>query len=353
MDKRWARWLPAVVVPVIIGVGVIAAPLTAGAAVDLPDKTPAEVIELAAESTVSAFSGTVEQTSNLGLPDLSGLAGSSSGASADDVSSMLELVTGSHTARVFVDGADARLQVLDPLAERDVIRTGDDLWYYDSESASATHVVTPAGTGRAVAPAPQTPAELADEFLGHIDASTAVSVGTDAAIAGRTVYELILTPRSADTLVASVTIAVDSETGLPLSVEVWARGATAPAFSLAFSQLSLAAPDADLFAFTPPAGTAVTEQAVPERHDGDVTAPVGEPSGITTIGSGWSTVVEIPAATVPSDLTASPLLTAAAEKVDGGRVVGTALVSVLFTDDGRVLAGAVTPQRLQDAAAGR
>jgi hypothetical protein len=36
--------------------------------------------------------------------------------------------------------------------------------------------------------------------------------------------------------------------------------------------------------------------------------------------------------------------------VDGGRVLQTSLVSVLITDDGRILAGAVTPSRLVEAA---
>ena len=39
------------------------------------------------------------------------------------------------------------------------------------------------------------------------------------------------------------------------------------------------------------------------------------------------------------------------EPVDGGRILQTSLVTVLFTDDGRVLAGAVTADHLLDAAA--
>ncbi len=37
-------------------------------------------------------------------------------------------------------------------------------------------------------------------------------------------------------------------------------------------------------------------------------------------------------------------------RVDGGRVLQTSLVTVLFTDDGRVFAGAVTPDHLLDVA---
>lgn len=362
-------WLPAVVVPVVIGVGVLAVPLTAGAAVDLPDKTAAEVLELAQAADVTAFSGTVEQSSDLGLPDLSSLGtlggsgGASSGAaSGTDISSALELLTGSHTARVFVDGTDARLQVLDSLAERDVVATSDGVWIYDSESASATHVAAPADGHAAAKKAPDaadipTPSAVATEILTTLDPSTTVSVGTDATVAGRTVYELILTPKSADTLVGSVAIDVDSATGLPLGVAVTAAGSDEPAFSLAFSQLSLDAPDAALFDFTPPAGTTVTEQPLPDAarpgdHD-DVAAPQGDGAEPTVLGTGWSSIVEIAASEVPAELADSPLLDTAAEAVDGGRVISTTLLSVLFTDDGRILAGAVPPAALEDAAAGR
>ncbi|KQX04988.1 hypothetical protein ASC59_12155 [Leifsonia sp. Root1293] len=362
-------WLPGVIVPVVIGVGVFAVPLTAGASVDLPDKTAAEVLELAQNAEVTAFSGTIEQSSDLGLPDLSslgGVGGASSGpagsaASGTDVSSALELLTGSHTARVFVDGTDARLQVMDSLAERDVVATPDGVWIYDSEAASATHAPAPTG-GFDAKQAPDaadipTPSAVADELLAKLDPSTTVSVGTDATVAGRTVYELILTPRSSDTLVGSVSIDVDSATGLPIGVAVTAAGSDAPAFSLAFSELSLDAPDAALFDFTPPAGTTVTEQPLPDpdafADRGDVGTPEHDGAEPTVLGTGWSSIVEIAASEVPTELADSPLLDTAAEPVDGGRVISTTLLSVLFTDDGRILAGAVSPAALEDAAAGR
>ncbi|MET1016633.1 MAG: DUF2092 domain-containing protein [Leifsonia flava] len=372
MQRRWAMWLPAVVVPVVIGVGVLAVPLTAGAAVDLPDKTPAEVLELAQTADVSAFSGTIEQSSDLGLPDLSSLGSiggsGSAGGSADaaasgtDISSALELLTGSHTARVFVDGTDARLQVMDSLAERDVVATPDGVWIYDSEGASATHITAPADGDSDAKKAPDaadipTPSAVATELLTKLDPSTEVSVGTDATVAGRTVYELILTPRASDTLVGSVSIDVDSATGLPLGVAVLAAGSDEPAFSIAFTELSLDAPDAALFDFTPPSGTTVTEQELPDSDrfadHGDVAAPEHDGAEPTVIGTGWSSIVEIAASEVPAELADSPLLDTAAQAVDGGRVISTTLLSVLFTDDGRILAGAVPPAALEDAAAGR
>ncbi len=48
---------------------------------------------------------------------------------------------------------------------------------------------------------------------------------------------------------------------------------------------------------------------------------------------------------------ASAMLDTLTQRVDGGRLLPTSLVTVLFTDDGRVLAGAVTAEHLLDAAA--
>ena len=49
----------------------------------------------------------------------------------------MELLSGSHTARVYIDGpAKARFQVMDMLAERDLVRNGNDLWLYNSASSA-------------------------------------------------------------------------------------------------------------------------------------------------------------------------------------------------------------------------
>src|SRR5688500_10975901 len=110
--RRLSRWIPAIAAPIAIGVAVVLVPLQANAAVDLPDLTPAELLEFAASSDIDALSGTVEQRSELGLPDLSGLTGAmggggsagsddfghagggGDGASATDLDDLISLATG-------------------------------------------------------------------------------------------------------------------------------------------------------------------------------------------------------------------------------------------------------------------
>ncbi|WP_235046805.1 hypothetical protein [Arthrobacter nitrophenolicus] len=71
-------------------------------------------------------------------------------------------------------------------------------------------------------------------------------------------------------------------------------------------------------------------------------------------GTGWETVVGIPAAaaggTLADSLLRDPLLSQAAVAVPGGRLLSTTLLNVLITDDGRIFAGMVQPDRLQAAA---
>lgn len=355
---RVSRWLPAAIIPAVIVAGAVIAPLGATAAVDLPDIAPDELLELVATSEADAFSGTIEQQSDLGLPDLSGFSGSEVSGSEPDIASALELLTGSHSARVFVDGPDlARVQVFDRLAERNIVRNGDEVWLYDSSERTATRFVLSAGdTERAEKAVPDagevpTPGQLADRVLAELDPSTAITVGADRVVAGRSVYELVLTPRDRLTLVGSVSIAVDSETGLPLAFEIVARGQDTPAFRVAFTELTLASPDADLFAFEPPPGATVTEHTMPEGPKPDLGA--GETPDSTVSGEGWSSIVELSAADLPTGRLELPLYTAATEPVDGGRLLSTALVNVLLTDDGRVFAGAVSPEQLLDTANGR
>src|SRR5690606_14204845 len=154
--STWTRWLPAGAVVALIA-GTVTLTSQAGA-VDLPDKSPEDVLALLAEHEVTAFSGTFETSADLGLPlpsdldlgpggpdlDDSGLATPPDGGgaapddatgAAQDVLSTLALLTGDNTGRVFVAGpGTARFQHLDRLDERNVVVTPEDVWFYDSES---------------------------------------------------------------------------------------------------------------------------------------------------------------------------------------------------------------------------
>lgn len=382
MKKTWLRWLPAGIVPVVILTATVAGPTIADASPQLPDKTAQELLELVSTSADTAYSGTLEQSSELGLPELQGMT-SPHGGSTDGPSAALELLTGSHTAQVHIDGTDkARVQVMDQLAQRDVIVNDDEVWLYDSRAKEATHAVLPDSADfpdHAMPDAAPTPADLAAKFLSTIDPSTEITVGDNARVAGRDAYELVLTPKAGDTLVGAVSLTVDSETGLPLSFAIAAEGQEEPAFSVAFSRIDFSAPAESLFKFTPPPEATVTEvpvkeldeaHAAPKHNEAEYAEDAREKP--TVLGEGWSTIVVLPAGSASGafgagmgtgeeagsvdssrggdSAEAQALLEQALTQVDGGRILQTSLVSVLITDDGRVLAGAVSADQLIAAA---
>jgi outer membrane lipoprotein-sorting protein len=378
--KRWTRWAPALVAGVVVVAGAVAIPVAANASTTLPDKTPAQVIALVQHDKVTAFSGTIEQSSDLGLPSVQGLSeggqasvSSSASGSSASLATVLELVTGSHSVRVFVDGPkNLRAQIMDQLAERDVIRHGNDVWIYDSKAGTAEHATIPAKTGPRAgektggqmpsqAATPKTPEQIADLLLAQLRPTSTVRVGEQVTVAGRSAYNLVLKPRSTDSLLGSVSIAVDGATGMPLRVQLTARGSDTAAVSVGFSAITLAKPATSLFAFTPPKSATVKQLTQPAKgdaqHKADGTAKpktgdAAKPK-VAVSGSGWDCVVTVSGATQLGSLQKSPQFAELTTAVAGGRLFHTTLVNILFLDDGRIVVGSVSAAKLESAASAK
>jgi len=340
-----------------LGVAVPAAVLVGGLAVPAqaaPAATPTarQLIERIATSGSASYSGTIRQTSDLGLPQLPA---AGPGSASSDETGILDLVTAPHTAKVYVHGrSQQRVQVLDQLAERDIVRDGSSVWVWDSKQKTAQHVILP--SKKAANPTPTTPSELAKRLLTAVQKSSKVTVTTGSTVAGRAADRLVLTPKTDQTLVAKVVVSVDHATGVPLKVAVDARGQAGDAVSVGFSDVSFRAPDSSLFSFTPPKGAKVTTKDLSAARPGAKADHLSnDPDAAaapkpTVSGTGWASVVTLPSAKLPSTVTGDPLFAQLTTPVAGGRALQTSLVTVLLTDDGRVLAGAVPVATLQAAA---
>jgi outer membrane lipoprotein-sorting protein len=311
---------------------------------------------------VQHLSGTVTESAALGLPSLPGADSSAS-------LSWQSLVTGSHTARVWVSGADKqRVALLGTLSESDVIHNGRDLWTYSSSRNEVSHMVLPAHSGEASEPATSktdnyTPMGVANQILKTIDPSTKVSVGTTQVVAGHDVYTLELTPRDTGSTIHEVSIAIDSTHFVPLQVEVFGAGSQ-PAFRVGFARdLSFDNPASSLFNFHAPAGATVSKNPLIDHHGDRARTQDGKPDPAagnadtakaqapTVIGSGWTSIAYFQHG-LPTGVGGN-LLNQATSPVGstGDRVLTTALLNVLFTNDGRAFVGAVSPAMLEHAAA--
>ena len=349
--RRRAAWsVPLVTAGVVVAAGLLPQATAVGGQPDLPARSAAELLVAVQNSSTTALSGTVVQTARLGLPPLPG-------ARSSAELSLTNLAAGSHTAQVWVDGRERqRVALLGSLSESDVVHNGRDVWTYSSSTRTATHTVLPERPPGTDAEAPAdarqlTPQAAADRALAAIDPTTLVSVDETGFVADRPVYTLRLAPRDTASTVRSVLLAVDAATSVPLRVQVFGASAE-PAVETGFTSVSFDRPPASVFAFTPPAAATVEERGtVAPRSDRD--APdAGSTAAPTVIGKGWTSIVELEAGTRgPQGSGAATFERLTTVQPDGSRLLRTALVNALFTPDGRILAGAVTPEALQRAAA--
>ncbi|MFI5890320.1 outer membrane lipoprotein carrier protein LolA [Actinoplanes sp. NPDC051513] len=362
------RWLvPSAAAVIVIGGGAAAGTIVASADPSLPDRSAAQLLVDIQTAKVDGLSGTIVESADLGLPAIASLAGSAKSGAGD----LTSVLAGSNTARVWYAGEEKmRLALVGTQGETDVIRNGDDVWLWNSADQQANHLKLPAGAIEKSpgAQLPQTPQEAADAALAAIDPTTRVTTTGAAKVAGRDAYELVLSPKDKASLIGQVRLAIDAEHHIPLRVDVYAKNATSPAVRVAFQQISFAVPDAEQFKFNPPPGTKVTEGsaeglAAEHKAEAEKAAKAHEGEQPKVIGEGWTSVVEakLPKPDSASDKSSGAesqqlsgivdMLPAVSGSWGSGHQFAGPLFTVLVTDDGRVFAGAVTPETLYQAAA--
>jgi outer membrane lipoprotein-sorting protein len=399
MRKISPRWIPALLAPTIVASSVFITS-TQARAVNLPDKSAAEILAMINTDEGISFSGRVVKKADLGLPPMN-LVPDISQSMVDsmkerlpaemaefipeasiegELALILEFLAGTHNANIYVDGPQrARVQVLDLLSERNFIRNGEEVWFYDAAKSRVVYSkIDPAVDDEARSELElwvarnssqfpfdiTSPSSVADYLIDQADETTNFRVDEDASVAGRDAYQLIMSPQAGRSLFDNVKFAIDAATGLPLSVTVKAVGKADPAFEIAFTSISFERPQATLFAFTPPAG-AIVEKV--DLEDFKYMGEAGEKPRLDSTdrkriekeadrlrAEGWAAVVKIPADEVPTDfseaLRANRLYEELTRSVKGGRVFSTTLFNIFFADDGSIYAGAVTFERLLEAA---
>jgi outer membrane lipoprotein-sorting protein len=345
---------------------------SAEASPSLPPRTPGQLLaDISQDQKLPPLTGTVVETTSLGLPQL---------PNTGNPASLSSLLTGSHTLKVYYQNPQHfRLSVPQTMSETDVIRNGNTVWLWDSNQNSVTEFTAPPGhaaekklpTGPVL-----TPQQAANAILKAVGKTTTVGVQSNVMVAGDPAYQLTLAPKDHRSLIGRVQIAVDAKYGMPLRVQVFAKGAASPAFQVGYTALSFTAPAAANLAFTPPPGAKV-DKANLGAHAGQQSGQLPTGSGFGSYGKGWLTVVSLPQkdlfssfGTVPGASKAPAItpsgsnvlggdtrqvlsaLLGAAKPVSGswgsGTLLQTSLVSILMTG-GEVYIGAVQPSVLYAA----
>jgi outer membrane lipoprotein-sorting protein len=385
LARRRARYLAPLSAAAIAAIIVIAPQAASGAQhPNLPARTAGQLLASLEQAQMPQFSGTTVETARLGLPSLStdDLPPGVSAGAQSQLSQLITLLTGSHTAQIAYGGPDRqRVAIfLSDLSETDVVHNATNLWTYSSDSNTVSHTTLKQDAEDPSAPDATSavdPTRAAQRALAEINPSTAVTVDRTAQVAGRPAYQLDLTPRDSRTLISSVRIALDSKTSMPLRVQIWSRKNTSsPAFEVGFTSLSLKAPSASTFTFTTPP-SATTESSPFSEAPSAEPRPAGHHADTTTvIGKDWTSVfVEqlsdasppvTPQQAIPTPGSSpskgvvrvrsggenlNQILDQFATSVDGGHLITTRLLSIFITNDNRLLIGAVSPQYLEQLAA--
>lgn len=389
LRRGGVRALAPLSVVAIVATGAALAPQFASAAPALPPISAQNLLVKAAESNVTAYSGTVSLTANLGLPALPDLSG---GANP------LALLSGAHTLQVAANGPQKqRIALLDTMSEYDLVRNGTQVWLYDSEHNSVEHSTLTSGDharrdakakakAEELAKTPLTPQQAAQQLLAAITPTTGVTVDGTQSVAGRAAYTLVITPKQKGSLIGKITIAIDYQNGAPLQVAVYPVGSGIPAFKVGFTSVSFSAPSDAQFDFTPPKGATVQElngDRSKGTHDGEANGLNSKNLAPQVLGEDWLTVVELhgvdlnalaksagslsnpgprgkhsnatglfngdPSSYVDALLGAGTPVSGA---FGSGKLYSTSFLSILITNDGRLFVGSVTPSVLEaDAAA--
>lgn len=344
----------------VAGLAALAIPASAGNQPSLPDIAAEDLVSSVLTASPPAMNGTVRVDNALGLPAIPGLPTQARNGATD--------------IRAWYDGnGRSRISLPSTSGEKLVVHDGTTVWRYDSATKTATRITHPDDGADRKGPLPDgqdlDPATAARQLLEVVRPTSRISVDGTALVAERPAYELVLAPAPTErSLLREVRIAVDSDTRIPLRLQVLANGTNDPVFSIAATQLTVGPQDSSLFTFTPPAGAKVIEPDTSGRAGKDDAA--GPFGGVRpkTVGDGWDTVV---VATLPGGLSsggpakpgapgAGPqgfdpkaLLDRFATPVSGswgsGHLISTTVASVIITDDGRIAAGAVPQQVLVEA----
>src|SRR5215813_13418070 len=212
------RWLvPVALIGAIALIATMTAIIRNGARTSLPPRSAASLLVGLATSDAKGLSGTVVERADLGLPALP------NGIGGDGSVDWADLLTGSHTLRVWTSGPSmSRVALLGSLGESDIVRNGQDVWTWSSSDNAASHLRLPtAAAGHAestprpdgstdsppkidklpgVMPLPSgiasllpgTPEQAVSAILGILDKTTSVTNAGGVTVAGRPAYQLAI-----------------------------------------------------------------------------------------------------------------------------------------------------------------
>jgi outer membrane lipoprotein-sorting protein len=294
----------ALVAAVVLGLAGVSA-VRAGSPSELPSIPPQELIASSLEAMATPFtiSGDVTSRIDTGLPDLPGTLG----GSGTGLGGLATAVVGTQHFKVWRSPDGVRVARVTDLSEQVVVANRDEAWFWDSNGMTAVRLDLAAlqhggpGDPAWAGVAAPTRADLTGwigSALKSLEPYAQVSVAGTVEVAGRSAYDVVLTPAPGPTLIGQVAVAIDAETRLPLRFSVTPKGTADAAVEIGFDAVSFDPIDPGMFAFDPPEGARSSEATPPvDRHHEGPMATDGlgaiPPGDATTFGTGFSARIAV------------------------------------------------------------
>jgi outer membrane lipoprotein-sorting protein len=229
--------------------------------------TPAQLLANMAQRAgdVSALSGDVSWKNDvLGLSMLS-FGGQGSG----DFTALLS----SGSGRVWIQGGKARFEIQGAIGDTTVVGDSTSVWVYTSagntaieytlpDGSKATQGAESSGATRSSQTAVADPVAAVDSFIQKLAPDATLAVSDQVTVAGQSCYVLSLLPKATNTVFGSVQVAIDSETYLPLKLDVYAKGTVKPVLTAGFTSVSYSKLADSIFAFAPPPAAKVERKTL-------------------------------------------------------------------------------------------
>ena len=349
--RRWA----------LVGLGVLLLLATPVLVRALPasdsDVSATRLLQRIQGSRDVAFTGYVETAGSVGLPEGDALAG------------LGELLGDTNKVRVWwSDPTTWRVSTLRTTGETDLLHSGDHLlrWVYESKDVA----LVPDAAVRLPNTADLLPNELARRVLSDARPDELTRLPARR-VAGHDALGLRLTPGDEQSAVSRVDVYADRTTGLPVQVQLFAKGLRTASLTTRFLDLDQGAPDASALSFSQPADSHVHTDSVVDLADAfnrfaarvPPTTLAGLPergvgSGLGSVGvygRGPTVLFAIPLWRRTADQVCESMRGAGARALDQGLLAGAAPIRLLLAnpepnDNRWLLAGTVTRKTLVEAA---
>lgn len=347
--KTTKRFLYAV--PVVLGssalIAAAIAPEVAKASTpNLPQVSPTQLLSWVNQVKPVSLSGTVTATTSFPIPSASVLQGSNAASALSGSST--------ETYNVWENGQGSfRSQQKSTAGETDLYVTPSAVWLWNSKTLTATKEALPTRSSAPVSGSQSDPQLIAGKIVQRLSGFSTLSVSGDTMVAGRPAYTLSITPKVTDSLVGSINIAVDSQTHIPVQIQVLPKGSSSPAVSIGFQTLSFGTQQSSIFSFSPPPGAKVIIPSSGSQSAKTSTSSLSS-SHIKVVGTGFDSIAVISAGQKVFSSSGSLIksLPTVTTSVGTAHLYANPIMEALILPNGTVIAGAVTTQRLVQVADG-